>query len=55
MLLALSTICIGGLIVGTFAAAAADVFPRYRGMLLEWGGSLLIASVALLGLVFPMI
>ena len=55
MLLVLSTIGIGGLVIGTFAAAAADVFPRYRAMLKEWGGGLLIASVALLGLAFPLI
>jgi len=54
MLFALSTMCIGGLVVGTFAAASADVFPQYRGMLQEWGGGLLIASVALLGLAFPL-
>ena len=52
---ALSTIGIAGLVIGTVAAAAADVFPRHRLMLKEWGGGLLIASVAFLGLVFPLI
>lgn len=55
MLFALCVLGVAGLVVGTFAAASADVFPSYRGALQEWGGGLLVASVALLGLVFPMI
>ncbi len=42
-----------GLVGGIFAAAVADVFPAQRNALQSWGG-LLIASVVLLGLAFPM-
>lgn len=55
MLYALGVTGIIGLVVGTFAAAVADVFPTYRGALQDWGGGLLVASVALLGLAVPMI
>jgi hypothetical protein len=53
----LLTLCIAGttgLILGTFAAAFADVFPAHRAALQEWGGGLLVASVAILGLGFPL-
>jgi len=44
-----------GLVVGIAAAATADVFPAHRSALKDWGSGLVIASVALLGLAFPMI
>jgi hypothetical protein len=44
-----------GLILGTFSAAVADMFPAHRGALQGWGGGLLVASVALIGFTVPMI
>lgn len=55
MLLALSIAGVVGLVVGVLAAASADVFPTYRAALQDWGSGLLVGSVALLGLAFPMI
>jgi hypothetical protein len=55
MLVALYAAGIAGLSVGMFAAAFADVFPAHRSALKNWGGGLLVASVALLGLASPMI
>ena len=50
-----SFIGFGGLAIGGIAAAIADVFPAHRSVLQQWGGSLLVGSVALLGLAFPFI
>ncbi|HVA13692.1 MAG TPA: hypothetical protein VNF99_10620 [Stellaceae bacterium] len=47
---AVSFIGFGGLAIGVAVAAIADVFPAHRSELQRWGGSLLIGSVALLGL-----
>lgn len=44
-----------GLTIGTFAAAAADAFPRHRKALRHWGGGLLMGSIALIGLAFAFI
>ena len=44
-----------GLIVGSFAAAVADIFPAYRSMLQHGGSTLLIGSVALIGFAVPFI
>jgi hypothetical protein len=44
-----------GLVAGIFFAAVADVFPAHRSVLQVWGSGLLIGSVALLGLAFPML
>jgi len=55
MLLAMSIAGAVGLVVGGISASVADLFPKYRTRLLEWGGSLLVGGVALLGLSFPMI
>ncbi len=55
MLLTLFIAGTAGLILGTFAAAFADVFPAHRAAMQEWGGGLLIASVAVLGLGFPLL
>jgi hypothetical protein len=44
-----------GLTIGCFAAAVADIFPSRRNELQQWGGGLLVGSVALLGLAFPFI
>jgi hypothetical protein len=44
-----------GLVAGIFSAAVADVFPAHRSALQGWGGGLLVGSVALLGLAFPML
>jgi hypothetical protein len=55
MLFALSIAGFVGLIAGTIAAAIADYFPRHRVALQDWGGGLLVGSVVLLGLAFPMI
>jgi hypothetical protein len=54
MFLALCIAGIAGVVIGTFAAALADVFPAHRNKLQDWGGGLLIGSVALLGFAFPM-
>jgi hypothetical protein len=55
MLHMLGFIGIFGLVAGIFAAAVADVFPAHRSALQGWGGGLLVGSVALLGLAFPML
>ncbi len=55
MLVALCIAGAAGLAIGTIAAAFADIFPAHRAAMQEWGGGLLVASVALLGLAFPMI
>jgi hypothetical protein len=55
MLVALCIAGVAGLAAGTLAAAFADVFPAHRAALQDWGGGLLVASVAVLGLAFPMI
>ncbi len=55
MLSALSVAGIVGIIVGTLAAAMADVFPAHRAALQDWGSGLLVGSVALLALTFPLI
>jgi hypothetical protein len=44
-----------GLIAGIAAAALSDTFPRYRAMLQECGGGLVVGSVSLLGFAFFMI
>ena len=44
-----------GLTIGSFAAAVADVFPARRNLLQNWGGGLLVGSVALMGLTVPFI
>jgi hypothetical protein len=44
-----------GLTTGTFAAAAADAFPAHRSALQHWGGSLLVGSIALIGLTYPFV
>jgi len=44
-----------GLAIGCCAAAVADIFPAHRSELQQWGGGLLVGSVALLGLAFPFI
>lgn len=44
-----------GLLIGTLAAASADVFPAHRAALQEWGGGLLIASVVIMGFGVPLI
>lgn len=44
-----------GLAIGSLAAAVSDIFPAHRNELQHWGGGLLVASVALVGLVFPFI
>jgi hypothetical protein len=54
MLLTLGIAGTAGLVLGTFAAAFADVFPAHRVALQGWGGGLLVASVAVLGLGFPL-
>lgn len=41
---------IGGVTIGSFAAALADVFPAYRRGLGGSGGGLLVGGVTLLGL-----
>jgi hypothetical protein len=55
MLVALSITGCVGLIAGIVAAALADVFPRHRAALQDWGGGLAVGGVAVLGLAFPMI
>lgn len=55
MMRALPFIGFGGLTIGCFAAAIADIFPAHRNELQQWGGGLLVGSVALLGLAFPFI
>jgi hypothetical protein len=44
-----------GLSVGAFSAAVADIFPAHRNVLQHRGGSLLVGSVALMGLAVPFI
>jgi len=44
-----------GLTIGSFAAAAADAFPAQRNTMRHWGGSLLVGSIALIGLAFPFV
>ncbi|HWE74863.1 MAG TPA: hypothetical protein VG328_17015 [Stellaceae bacterium] len=44
-----------GLSVGAVAAAVADIFPAHRSVLQHWGGTLLVGSVALMGLAVPFI
>jgi hypothetical protein len=55
MLHAVPFVAFAGLTIGCFAAAIADIFPAHRSELQQWGGGLLVGSVALLGLVFPFI
>ncbi|HEY3918622.1 MAG TPA: hypothetical protein VGL83_12555 [Stellaceae bacterium] len=55
MIHAVPFIGFGGLAVGGLAAAIADIFPAHRNELQHWGGSLLVGSVALMGLAFPFI
>jgi hypothetical protein len=55
MLFALSIAGSIGLFSGVLAAGLAHRIPRYRVTLQEWGGGLVVASAALLGLAFPMI
>ncbi len=55
MPIALSIAGTAGLVVGAFAATISDIFPAYRMALQNWGGGLLVGSVALLGLACPMI
>jgi len=45
----------GGIILGSAFATCARKFPAYRIELEQYGGGLLIAGVAFLGLAFPMI
>ena len=55
MVHALPFVCFTGLAIGGVAAAIADVFPAHRAELQHWGSSLLVGSVALLGLTVPFI
>lgn len=55
MMHAIPFVSFAGVTVGCFAAAVADIFPAHRSELQQWGGSLLVGSVALLGLVVPFI
>jgi hypothetical protein len=55
MLVALLVLGGSGVVVGCVAAAMSDMFPAQRTRLQGWGGGLLVASVALLGLAFPLI
>ncbi len=44
-----------GLVVGSLAAAGSDMFPAHRARLKGWGAGLLVVSVALMGLAFPLV
>lgn len=55
MLHAVPFLGFGGLAIGGVTAAIADIFPAHRSELQQWGGGLLVGSVALMGLVFPFI
>jgi len=55
MMRALPFVGFGGLTIGCFAAAVADIFPSHRHELERWGSGLLVGSVALLGLAFPFV
>lgn len=52
---ALSLAAAAGLVAGGLAAMSSEIFPAYRLTLENWAGGLLVGSVALLGLAFPMI
>ncbi len=54
----LTIVCVAGvtgICTGTFAAAFSDVLPAYRKQLNNWGSSVLVASVLMLGLTLPLI
>jgi hypothetical protein len=55
MLVLVCVSSMGGVVFGSVAAAAADVFPAHRRQLQRWGASLVVGSVALIGLTFPLI
>jgi hypothetical protein len=46
---------VAGIVAGIVAASTADIFPAHRTLLKDWGSGLVVASVALLALAFPMI
>lgn len=52
MLLVMSLIVAG---MGTACAAGASRFPAHQAKLEQWGGSLFVGGIALLGFSFPYI
>jgi len=44
-----------GIAIGTVSAVAAEKFPVHQAALERWGGDVLVAGFALLGLGFPVV